>query len=138
MLRSQTIISIALTMVFFVSPNHISLAAQESATIRVPAEWEPQEAIWVQWPGRYEKVYETAFARMSIIISSYQKLHILYHDDNIRDQAEGAISAAGGDPGTDNIYWHHIPNNSAWMRDNGPIYVIRDGEMRIQNWQFNA
>ncbi len=22
---------------------------------RVPAEWEPQEAVWVQWPGAYEK-----------------------------------------------------------------------------------
>ena len=25
---------------------------------RVPAEWEPQEAIWLQWPGEWEKTYE--------------------------------------------------------------------------------
>ena len=30
--------------------------------VRVPAEWELQEAIWLQWPGRFEKVYEPAFA----------------------------------------------------------------------------
>ena len=29
-------------------------AASDSAR-RVPAEWEPQEAIWLQWPGRWEK-----------------------------------------------------------------------------------
>ena len=27
-------------------------------TKRVPAEWEPQEAIWMQWPGYWEKDYE--------------------------------------------------------------------------------
>ena len=26
-------------------------------TKRVPAEWEPQEAIWMQWPGFWEKSY---------------------------------------------------------------------------------
>ena len=25
---------------------------------RVPAEWEPQEAIWLQWPGPWEKTYD--------------------------------------------------------------------------------
>ena len=24
------------------------------------------------------------------------------------------------------------------MRDNGPVYVIDDGELRIQNWEFDA
>ena len=32
---------------------------------RVPAEFEPQEAIWLQWPGRFEKTYEPAYAQIS-------------------------------------------------------------------------
>ena len=31
-----------------------------------------------------------------------------------------------------------MPNDNAWMRDNGPIYVLEDNELRIQNWEFNA
>ncbi len=105
---------------------------------RVPAEWEVQEAIWLQWPGRWEKVYQPAFAQMASIIPRYEKLHILCHSKQICDQAGAAIESAGGDREHANIIWHQIPNDSAWMRDNGPVYVIEDGKMRIQNWQFDA
>ena len=41
---------------------------------RVPAEWEPQEAIWLQWPGEWEKTYEEAFAAFSCIIIQYENV----------------------------------------------------------------
>jgi agmatine deiminase len=105
---------------------------------RVPAEWEPQEALWLQWPGPFEKDYETAYARISNVVVQYQPLHILYNSNPIRNQARNAITAAGGDPDHVNITWHAIANQNAWMRDNGPVYVIENGEMRIQNWIFDA
>ena len=40
-------------------------------TKRVPAEWEPQEAIWMQWPGYWEKDYEITFAKITEIVSRY-------------------------------------------------------------------
>ena len=52
--------------------------AMADSVRRVPAEWEPQEAIWLQWPSRWEKSHETAFARMSSVIAHYEPLHILY------------------------------------------------------------
>jgi agmatine deiminase len=105
---------------------------------RVPAEFEPQEAIWLQWPGRFEKTYEPAYAAISNVIVQYQKLHILYDTNAIRNQARSAISGAGGDPDHPNIVWRSVPNENAWMRDNGPVYVVQDGEMRIQDWEFDA
>jgi agmatine/peptidylarginine deiminase len=57
---------------------------------RVPAEWEPQEAVWLQWPGFYERIFQPAFAKMSIIISRYQKLNILY--DSGADEATDAVA----------------------------------------------
>ena len=113
-------------------------SASQQMSKRVPAEWELQEAIWLQWPGRWEKVYEPAFAQMASIIPRYEKLHILCHSNSVCDQASAAIEAAGGEPQHSNIIWHRIPNDSAWMRDNGPVYVVEDGKLRIQNWQFDA
>jgi agmatine deiminase len=75
---------------------------------------------------------------MSNVIVQYQPLHILYDNNTIRDDARTAILAAGGDPDHHNITWHLIGNDNAWMRDNGPTYVIKDGELRIQNWKFDA
>ncbi len=94
--------------------------------------------MWLQWPGRWEKSYEPAFAKMTAVIVEYEKLHILCGSDSIRNEARVAISNAGADPDHANIVWHVIPNDSAWMRDNGPVYVIDDGELRIQNWGLNA
>ena len=54
-----------------VSVMNINIQANEAKykTKRVPAEWEPQEAIWMQWPGYWEKDYELTFAKMDDIIS---------------------------------------------------------------------
>ncbi|HIL79840.1 MAG TPA: agmatine deiminase family protein [Myxococcales bacterium] len=105
---------------------------------RVPAEWEPQEALWLQWPGPFEKTYEPAYAEIANIVVQYQPLHILYNSNPIRNQARTAITAAGGNPDHPQITWHAIPNHNAWMRDNGPVYVIENGQMRIQDWVFDA
>ena len=104
---------------------------------RVPAEWEPQEAIWLQWPGEWEKTYEAAFAAFSCIIIQYEKLHVLISRRRCFTR-QGALLNAGCNPDHDLITWHDIPNDSAWMRDNGPVFVEEDGEIRVQNWQFDA
>ena len=105
---------------------------------RVPAEWEPQEAIWLQWPGEWEKTYEEAFAAFSCIIIQYEKLHVLYQSPQVFRQARTALLKAGCNPDHDLITWHDIPNDSACMRDNGPVFVEDGGEIRVQNWQFDA
>mgnify|MGYP000850202354 FL=1 len=105
---------------------------------RVPAEWEPQEAIWLQWPGPWEKTYEAAFAAFSCIIIQYERLHVLYQSSQVLSDAKTSFVKAGCDPEHELITWHDIPNDSAWMRDNGPVFVIEAGELRLQNWQFDA
>lgn len=113
-------------------------ANQPASGKRVPAEWEPQEAVWLQWPSQFERVFQPAFAEMTAIISRYQKLNILVDSISDKKQARKAIEGIGADPDHANITWHQIPNDSAWVRDNGPLYLLEDGELRIQNWEFNA
>ena len=118
----------------------VSVSANEAnhSGKRVPAEFEPQEAIWMQWPGYWEKDYEITFAKMVDIISRYEKLHILYNSDQVYADAQKAISETEADPQNKNIHWHAVPYDNAWMRDNGPVYIINENELRIQNWEFNA
>ena len=116
-----------------------TVSAGETVPVkRVPAEWEPQEAIWLQWPGSWEKSYESSFARLSNVIVQYETLHILYDSPSVLSEARSSIKRENGDPDHPNIQWHWIENNSAWMRDNGPVYVIEDNTMQVQNWAFNA
>jgi agmatine deiminase len=110
----------------------------QNITKRVPAEWEAQEAIWMQWPGYWEKESEIAFAKIADIVSRYEKLHILYHSDQVYADARRVMSNVGVDPQHTNVHWHPVPYDNSWMRDNGPVYVFHDNEVRIQNWNFNA
>ena len=127
-------LALAICAVMTTSANESSPTGSK----RVPAEWEPQESVWLQRPSEFERVFQPAFAQMSALISRYQKLNILYDSKADLAQATKAIAAAGGDPDHANIAWHHLPNDSAWMRDNGPLYLVEDGQLRIQNWGFNA
>ena len=120
----------------FAAPS--AMPDDTGAKRRVPAEWEHQEAMWLQWPGPYEKAFESAFAKMTGVIAQYQTLHLLCDSKRIEKQARAAIEQAGFDPDHKNIVWHLIRNDNAWMRDNGPVYVIVDDQLRIQNWQFDA
>lgn len=115
---------------------------------RVPAEWEPQEAVWLQWPRSYERTYEPALARVVATLLRFEHVHVLAHDERTREssvaalQAEGGLTAAeaGGGPTPEGfvLTWHDVPNDSAWMRDNGPVWVEVDGERRLQDWGFDA
>ncbi len=115
-----------------------AMAEQTVLGKRVPAEWEPQEAMWLQWPGPYEKSFEVAFVAMTGVIVQYQTLHVLCNSVQILKQAQAALENAGINRNHENLVWHMIRNDNAWMRDNGPVYVIVGDEMRIQNWQFDA
>ncbi len=75
---------------------------------------------------------------MSNVIVQYETLHILYDSPLVLSEAQSSIKREGGDPDHPNIQWHWVENNSAWMRDNGPVYVIEGSTMRVQNWAFNA
>jgi len=122
----------------FLFASLLGAASTASAqTRRVPAEWETQEALWLQWPRSYEAVFRPAFAAMANVIVQYQPLRIVHHNISVKNNARAQITAAGGDPDHPNISYHLIPNDSAWMRDNGPVYVVQDGAMRIQDWDFD-
>ena len=49
----------SITIVLLLSAIGVNAFTNEvkNTTKRVPAEWEAQEAIWMQWPGYWEKEY---------------------------------------------------------------------------------
>ena len=136
-LKSKILIIFITLLISVISTNN-QANEDTNKTKRVPAEWEPQEAIWIQWPGYWEKDYEMTFAKITNIVSRYEKIHILYHSDPIYLDAQKALRDIEADPKNENIHWHKVANDNAWMRDNGPVYVLNYNGLRIQNWNFNA
>ncbi|WP_437194170.1 agmatine deiminase family protein [Planctomicrobium sp. SH527] len=113
---------------------------------RMPAEWEPQEAVWLSWPyklaswpGKFEPV-PRVFAEIAKHITDCQLVRINVADDAMAGQVRDVLAQAGVN--LDRVHFHFNPTNDAWVRDHGPIYVVRDvngkRERALTKWGYNA
>ncbi len=129
-----------------VTDSHDPLPAPTPAALgfRMPAEWAPQDAIWLSWPSGNPDYWpetlakvEGAFAEIAAAISRFQPVRI--NAPEPRHQAiRRLIGSANSHPGNVQLYNH--PNDDVWCRDHGPIFVKhRDsGDIAITNWGFNG
>ncbi len=110
---------------------------------RMPAEWEPQVAIWLSWPHKYAswprqfRPISYIFAQIVSQISRFQEVRI-NAAAKLQPRAKRFCTAAGADMARVTFYDH--PTNDAWCRDHGPIFVKNDktGEVAITDWVYNA
>jgi agmatine deiminase len=109
----------------------------------MPAEWEPQAAVWLSWPhnhatwpGQFRPV-PYAFAEIVRQISRFETVRINCAAP-LQPRARRLCTAAGADMSRVIFYQH--PTNDAWCRDHGPIFVKNDhtGEVAVTDWSYNA
>jgi agmatine deiminase len=103
---------------------------------RTPAEWEPQAGIWMQWPTVWEKEIRPDFARIIEVVQDYEAITILVLDEAMKTSAKEFLADQGVQD--TNLTWRVVAYDSAWLRDNGPVYVEEEGLMKILDWGFDA
>ena len=111
------------------------LAIQLTGQNRVPAEWEQQNAVWLQWPLQFEHWMRPEMAATIRAIQDYEPVHLIVQNDSHLQQAQNQILAQGGD--LSNVTFHIQEHNNAWLRDNGPVYVEQNGELVIHDMKFD-
>jgi agmatine deiminase len=108
-----------------------------------PAEWEPQEAVWLSWPHRKLtwpggfRPIPAVFARIVAHISRFEKVRINLARD-LQPRVRALINRAGAELANVELYSHST--NDCWCRDHGPIFVKdrRTGEVAATDWRYNA
>jgi agmatine deiminase len=114
-----------------------------AAGYRMPAEWEPQEAVWLSWPhnyaswpGRFRPVPYN-FARIVAAISRFEPVRI-NAAKKLHARAARLCERAGADLARVAFFDH--PTNDAWCRDHGPIFVKNPatGAVALTDWAYNA
>jgi agmatine deiminase len=103
---------------------------------RVPAEWEEQTSVWMQWPKGWEVSYRPNFTGIIDAIVQHEQLNLIVNSNNAKIKAQNYLTNAGVP--LDQITFHITPYNWAWMRDNGPVWVEVDGEMVVEDWGFDC
>jgi agmatine deiminase len=114
----------------------------------MPAEWERQEAVWLQWPEKYpnperkdrlsyQMTMEKTWLLMSWEIHKHVKVSILAHSSKHRDHILSVMAYFGFD--MKRIELHVTPMADVWHRDSGPIFVVNDhGKLAVTDWNFNG
>jgi agmatine deiminase len=110
---------------------------------RLPAEWEPQAAVWLSWPhnrktwpGHFRPIPEK-FAEIAAAISRFEAVRINLAQP-LQARARALLHRAKADLSRVTFYDH--PTDDAWCRDHGPIFVKHDrtGEVALTDWKYNA
>jgi|SRR5690606_22744975 agmatine deiminase len=110
---------------------------------RMPPEWAPHTATWLSWPhnrdtwpGCFDGV-EPAMAEAAAALAETELVYVnvldAEHEAHVRRLLAPLAPA-------DRIRYFHIPTNDAWVRDHGPIFVLRDGDAALTalDFEYNA
>lgn len=120
-----------------------SLASQ---SWRMPAEWEPQEAILLAWPHNPDtwpgRLSQATLAYLSIVceIAECQDVWMIVRDEPMRLEAQRLMTLHG--VAQKSIQYHLYETTDSWTRDFGPICVVREGasgrERLFTDWIFDG
>lgn len=111
---------------------------------RMPAEWEPQAAIWLTWPtnpalwpGHFAE-FLAQYAAFVAEISHFEPVCLNCAAGTLREQAQKCLADARADFSVIRFFDH--PANDVWCRDHGPLFVKNDatGEVALTDWIFNG
>ncbi|HPC14994.1 MAG TPA: agmatine deiminase family protein [Candidatus Hydrogenedentes bacterium] len=111
----------------------------KKASVRLPAEWEPQAGVQLTWPnaggdwrGRLDWI-EASLAGIAREVSLREIC--LIATDNVQRTAD-IVRRAGAR--MDSVRLYPIESNDIWARDHGPITVLKNGRPVILDFAFNA
>jgi agmatine deiminase len=112
---------------------------------RMPAEWEPQEAIWLTWPHNEltwpnTMLDEVRASYVSIIdaLQTHQKIKLLVKDEQAVWNVRGRLAGAGVP--VERVNFINLSTEDSWIRDYGPTFVINEQtkQLGMVKWIFNA
>ncbi|WP_168122540.1 agmatine deiminase family protein [Paenibacillus sp. HB172176] len=106
----------------------------------MPAEWAAHERTFLAWPIRESMVYPDNYERVSgsyytelvKAIAEFEPVTVIVNAADL-ERVSGLFAEL------DNVDCLAIDHNDAWLRDNGPTFLLNDaGELAGVNWRFNA
>lgn len=104
----------------------------------MPAEWAKHQRTFISWPVQASMCFPDnhvsvcqGYADIIAAMAEFEPVTVLVNPDEL----ERVKSLVGGT----NVTLLPIEHSDAWLRDNGPTFVVnKEGELAGVNWKFNA
>jgi len=112
----------------------------QTSAIRMPAEWEPQDALLFIWPhpdNGWQDLHdvEAVFIDLVTTTGRHQHVVIVCQDDSHKKHVSRLVSTQLD---SDQYLLVIAPTNDCWVRDTGPISIIENERVKLLNFQFNG
>ena len=112
----------------------------------MPAEWTPHTAVWTAWPHDAEQWLEGLVAPQRALMQMVSAIVDLDGDRPrgervellVRTAADEAAASALLGPSAAGVRFHRARYGDVWLRDTGPIFVVRDGELSAVRFRFDG
>ncbi len=112
----------------------------------MPAEWAPHTAVWTAWPHDPEQWLEGLEAPQRSLMAMVAAIVDVEHGTPrgervellVRDAVDEAAARALLGTAAIGVTFHHGPYGDVWLRDTGPIFVTRDGELAAARFRFDG
>ncbi len=110
------------------------------SVVRQPAEYEPQEALWLIWyPYRHMQGYsnvEVIIQMVQAVLPFQKVIMTAMSDEDSLNAIENLPNSILADP---NFALKVIPSVQLWVRDMGPNFVqLQNGKLAIADFNFNS
>jgi len=107
------------------------------ADIRTPAEFEPQKALWIAWPGyNYVQGFSTQKTVLDMIEAAepYTRLVVQVKEKADIDIVKGQLAKRGTE--TKNIKFVTAKRDDGWIRDMGPVFRYNGNTKEMVDFRF--
>ena len=109
----------------------------------MPAEDEPHEGTWLQWPHNYGwdrrhvQRYEQTWIDMTEALHEGERVHIIVYNRRELRRVRNLLSGLGLNMNMID-FWDY-PTDDVWVRDNGPIFAYDSSDnLVVEDWIFNG
>jgi agmatine deiminase len=117
---------------------------EQKHAYRMPAEWEPHDAVWLQWPTvpmretpHYARKLQSTWLDMTAVMAEKVCVNIIAANEEVAENIQRDCARFG--IAMNNVQLTIVSIDDLWARDNGPIFVKdRKGGLAVTGWNFNC
>jgi agmatine deiminase len=108
---------------------------------RMPAEWEPHDAVWLQWPDRamaenHQMKLEGTWLAMASAMAGYVTVRAIVPSEASAERLGRELAWFGL---ADEVELNVMATDDVWARDSGPTFVLDGaGDLSVTDWNFNG